>query len=291
MSGLKSPESAAGPTHPAMGHSFVPFDPFQGVLQICSDLQKSGLSFSIALRIEGSVDFSVSSGQVGAAVGQGVEGASRGPSYTRRQIKRLMQRQTTQQTPQSSSPETEGGVESRGPGYSDSTSSSVKTRKSAKIEASESEKKRQMSEVALTPDTREAKKGEDGWKQKADEKKLKWISRKMASSSEQIRNLQERVDFHEKIQRANMRMISHYITRLGPSDDEDETDEIRMHRTDFMRRNFGFPEEEIMRRLLEHDSQQQCYPVNNYDDANNCPNCLNPMSSTHTCDDDDDIYE
>ena len=180
-----------------MGHSFVPFDPFQGVLQICSDLQKSGLSFSISLRIEGSVDFSVSSGQVRAAVGQGVEGASRGPSYTRRQIKRLMQRQTAKQTPQSTSPETEGGVESRGPGYSDSISSSVKTQKSAKIEASESEKKRQASEVALTPDTREAKKGEDGWK-KADEKKLKWISRKVASSSEQIRNLQERVDFHEK---------------------------------------------------------------------------------------------
>ena len=272
-----------------MGHSFVPFDPFQGVLQICSDLQKSGLSFSISLRIEGSVDFSVSSGQVRAAVGQGVEGASRGPSYTRRQIKRLMQRQTAQQTPQSTSPETEGGVESRGPGYSDSISSSVKTQKSAKIEASESEKKRQASEVALTPDTREAKKGEDGWK-KADEKKLKWISRKVASSSEQIKNLQERVDFWGEVQRANMRVISHFVTRLGPSDDEDETDESRTQRTDFVRRHFGYPDEETMRRLLEHDSHQQSDPVNNYDESN-CPNCLNPMSSTHTCDDDFNIYE
>ena len=278
-----------------MGHSFVPFDPFQGVLQICSDLQKSGLSFSISLRIEGSVDFSVSSGQVRAAVGQGVEGASRGPSYTRRQIKRLMQRQTAQQTPQSTSPETEGGVESRGPGYSDSISSSVKTQKSAKIEASESEKKRQASEVALTPDTREVKKGEDGWK-KADEKKLKWISRKVASSSEQIKNLQERVDFWGEVQRANMRVISHFVTRLGPSDRDDETDETdesrmkTLQRTDYVRRHFGYPDEETMRRLLEHDSHQQSDPVNNYDESS-CPNCLNPMSSTHTCDDDFNIYE
>ena len=274
-----------------MGHSFVPFDPFQGVLQLCSDLQKSGLSFSISLKIEGSVDFSVSSGQVSAAVRQGVEGATRGPSYTRRQIKRLMQRQMTHQTPQSNSPVTEGGVESRGHGSSDRISSSETTQRSAKIEASESEKKRQVSEVASTPHTSVAKKDEDGWKQKDAERKLKWISRKVASSSGQIKKLQERVDLQGNVQRANMRLISHYVTRLGEREDEssDDEDESRMQRTDWVRANFGYPDEETMRRLLEHDTQQQSVPVNNYDDAN-CPNCLNPMSATHTCDD-DDIYE
>ena len=69
----------------------------------------------------------------------------------------------------------------------------------------------------------------------------------------------------------------------------DDEDESRMQRTDWVRANFGYPDEETMRRLLEHDTQQQSVPVNNYDDAN-CPNCLNPMSATHTCDD-DDIYE
>ena len=292
-SGLKSPESAAGPTHPTMGHSFVPHDPFQGVLQICSDLQKSGLSFSIALKIEGSVDFSVSSGHVSAAGRRGAEGASRGPSYTRRQIKRLMQRQTVQQTPRSISPETEGGVESRGSGDSDRISSSVETQRSAKIKASESENKRQASEVELTPDTSVVKKDEDGWKQKADEKKLKWLSRKMASSSEQIKKLQERVDLQGKVQRANMRLISVYVTRLGKRENgsSDDEDESRTQTTDSVRRRFGYPDEETMRRLLEHDTQQQFDPVNNNYDHVNCPNCLNPMSATHTCDDDYDIYE
>ena len=62
-----------------MGHSFVPLDPFQRVLKLSEDLLQGGLSFSIALRIEGSVDFSLSSGQ--KAVRLGAENTStRGPS-------------------------------------------------------------------------------------------------------------------------------------------------------------------------------------------------------------------
>ena len=103
--------------------------------------------------------------------------------------------------------------------------------------------------------------------------------------------LQERVDLQGNVQRANMRLISHYVTRLGEREDEssDDEDESRMQRTDWVRGHFGYPNEETMRRLLEHDTQQQSVPVNNYDDVN-CPNCLNSMSATHTCDD-DDIYE
>ena len=77
------------------------------------------------------------------------------------------------------------------------------------------------------------------------------------------------------------------------TDETDETDESRMktlQRTDYVRRHFGYPDEETMSRLLEHDSHQQSDPVNNYDESS-CPNCLNPMSSTHTCDDDFNIYE
>lgn len=81
-----------------MGHSFVPQDPFQRVLRLSEDLLKSGLSFSIALKIEGSVDFSFSSGQ--KAVRLGAENTTtRGPSYTRRQIKRIMQRMEPQMPP------------------------------------------------------------------------------------------------------------------------------------------------------------------------------------------------
>ena len=180
----------------------------------------------------------------------------------------------------------------RGHKSSDRISSSETTQRSAKIEASESEKKGQVSEVASTPHTSVAKKDEDGWKQKDAERKLKWISRKVASSSGQIKKLQERVDLQGKVQRANMRLISHYVTRLGEREDEssDDEDESRMQRTDWVRGHFGYPNEETMRRLLEHDTQQQSVPVNHYDDVN-FPNCLNPMSATHTCDDDDDIYE
>ena len=89
-----------------------------------------------------------------------------------------------------------------------------------------------------------------------------------------------------------MRLISHYVTRLGKREDDlsDDEDESRMQRMDWVRGHFGYPDEETMRRLLEHDAQHQFDPVNNYDDVN-CPNFLNPTSATHTCDDDIDIFE
>ena len=129
-----------------MGHSFVPLDPFQRVLKLSEDLLKGGLSFSIALKIEGSVDFSLSSGQ--KAVRLGVENTTtRGPSYsvsyTRRQIKRLMQREMGPQMPQSTSSETVGGEERGGPGYSDNKSYPVKDLRSAKIKKSQAEEKTQ----------------------------------------------------------------------------------------------------------------------------------------------------
>ena len=104
-----------------MGHSFVPQDPFQRVLRLSEDLLKGGLSFSIALKIEGSVDFSLSSGQ--KAVRLGVENTTtRGPSYTRRQIKRIMQRQMDPQMPQNAFSVTAVvGEERGGPDCSDNS--------------------------------------------------------------------------------------------------------------------------------------------------------------------------
>ena len=103
-----------------MGHSFVPQDPFQRVLRLSEDLLKGGLSFSISLKINGSVDYSLSSGQ--KAVRLGAENTTiRGPSYTRRQIKRIMQRQMDPQMPQSASSETVVD-EGRGPDCSDNKS-------------------------------------------------------------------------------------------------------------------------------------------------------------------------
>ena len=111
-------------------HSFVPMDPFSRVLKLSEDLLRGGLSFSIALKIEGSVDFCLSNGQ------KSVRGAenTRGPSYTRRQIKRLMQRQTDPQKPQSASEE---DVErAGGTGSFDNRTNSARDPRSEKIECS-----------------------------------------------------------------------------------------------------------------------------------------------------------
>ena len=104
----------------------------------------------IALKIEGSVDFSLLSGQ--KAVRLGAENTTtRGPSYTRRQIKRLMQRQMGSQMPQSTSSETVGGKERGGPGYSNNKSYPVRDLRSAKIKKSQAERKTQTPVAGMDP--------------------------------------------------------------------------------------------------------------------------------------------
>ena len=268
-----------------MGHSFVPLDPFQRVLSLSQDLLKGGLSFSIALKIEGSVDFSLSSGQKAVKLGA-QNTTTRGPSYTRRQIKRLMQRQMGSQMPQSTSSETVGGEERGGPGYSDNKSYPVRDLRTAKIKKSQAEKKTETP-VGMAPATSaaETQTKEVGWKQRSDEKRLRWISTKLASTSEETKRLQERVDFHERLHRAQLRLFDYSITNLtsrgstwdGTCDDDLDKEEL-------MTKIFGFPDEETLLQLLQNESQQ---PVVKTSDV--CPNCESPsMSRTHICETDND---
>ena len=278
------------PTFPAMGHSFVPLDPFQRVLKLSEDLLQGGLSFSIALRIEGSVDFSLSSGQ--KAVRLGAENTTtRGPSYTRRQIKRLMQKQMDPQTTQSTSPETVGGEERGGPGFSDNKSYPARDPRSEKIKTSQAERKTQTPVARMAPATSaaETQTKEDGWKQRSDEKKLRWISTKLASTSGQANSLQEKVDFHEKLHKANLRLFDYFITNLttrGSKWRDSSADWAWDDKADLMTRIFGLPDEETLLQLLDNESQQS---VNTDKTSDTCPNCESPsMSPTHICDDDDE---
>ena len=273
-----------------MGHSFVPLDPFQRVLKLSEDLLQGGLSFSIALRIEGSVDFSLSSGQ--KAVRLGAENTTtRGPSYTRRQIKRLMQKQMDPQTTQSTSPETVGGEERGGPGFSDNKSYPARDPRSEKIKTSQAERKTQTPVARMAPATSaaETQTKEDGWKQRSDEKKLRWISTKLASTSGQANSLQEKVDFHEKLHKANLRLFDYFITNLttrGSKWRDSSADWAWDDKADLMTRIFGLPDEETLLQLLDNESQQS---VNTDKTSDTCPNCESPsMSPTHICDDDDE---
>ena len=215
---------------------------------------------------------------------------TRGPSYTRRQIKRLMQRQMGSQMPQSTSSETVGGEERGGPGCSDNKSYPARDPRSAKIKKSQAEKKTQMP-VGMAPTTSaaETQTKEDGWKQRSDEKKLRWISKKLASTSGQANSLQERVDFHGKLHRANLRLFDYFITNLttrGSTWRDSSADWAWADKADLMTRIFGLPDEETLLQLLENESQQSV-EIDKTSDI--CPNCESPsMASTHICDNDDE---
>ena len=275
------------PNFPAMGHSFVPQDPFQRVLRLSEDLLKGGLSFSIALKIEGSVDFSLSSGQ--KAVRLGVENTTtRGPSYTRRQIKRIMQRQMDPQMPQSASSETAVvGEERGGPDCSDNKSYPARDLRSGKIKTSQAERKVQAPGAMMAPATSsaETQTNEIGWKKRSDDKKLRWINTKLASTSDETKRLQERVDFHERLHRAQLRLFDYSITNLTSRGSTwDGTCDDDLDREDLMTKIFGFPDEETLLQLLQNESQQ---PVVKTSDM--CPNCESPsMSRTHICENDND---
>ena len=179
-------------------------DPFSRVLKLSEDLLRGGLSFSIALKIEGSVDFCLSNGQ------KSVRGAenTRGPSYTRRQIKRLMQRQTDPQKPQSASEE--DVKRAGGTGSFDNRTNSARDPRSEKIEKSQTERSTQMQVARRAPQTSvvETQTIDVGRKQRSDEKKLRWLSNKLVATSGLASRLEERVYFHEKLQRANYITIS-----------------------------------------------------------------------------------
>ena len=269
-----------------MGHSFVPQDPFQRILRLSEDLLKGGLCFSISLKIEGSVNFSLSSGQ--KAVRMGAENTTtRGPSYTRRQIKRIMQRQMGPQMPQSASSDTVGGEERGEPDCSDNKSYPARDLRSGKIKSSQAEKKLQTPVVRMAPPTSsaETQTNEIGWKQRSDDKKLRWISSKLASTSGETKSLQERVDFHEKLHRAHLRLFDYFTTRLTSRGSTwDGTWDGLRDTEDLMTKIFGLPDEETLLQLLQNESQQ---PVDKTFDM--CPNCESlSMSPTHICDNDNE---
>ena len=277
------------PNFPAMGHSFVPQDPFQRVLRLSEDLLKSGLSFSIALKIEGSVDFSFSSGQ--KAVRLGAENTTtRGPSYTRRQIKRIMQRMEPQMPPGASS-ETVGAEGRGGPDFSDNSSYPARDLRSGKIKKSQAEKKllTPVSRMAPATSSAETQTNEYGWKQRSDDKRVRWISSKVASTSGEIKSLQERVDFHEKLHRANLRLTDYCFNQLTTSERTwhgtwDGTMDGLKDKEELMTKIFGFPDEETLLQLLQKEFPQPVVEISEM-----CPNCESPsMSSTHICDNEND---
>ena len=273
-----------------MGHSFVPQDPFQRVLSLSEDLLKGGISFSIALKIEGSVDFSLSSGQKAVRLGVG-NTTTRGPSYTRRQIKRIMQRQMDPQMLQGASSETvEGEAEERGGShFSDNKSYPARDLRSEKIKTSQAERKLQTSVVRMAPSTSsaETQTNEIGWRQKSDDKKLRWISSKLASTSGETKSLQKRVDFHEKLHRAHLRLVDYFITRLTSRGSTwDGTWNGLRDKEELMTKIFGLPDEETLLQLLQNESESQ-QPVDKTFDM--CPNCESPsMSPSHICDNDNE---
>ena len=270
-----------------MGHSFVPLDLFQRVLKLSEDLLKGGLSFSISLKIEGSVDYSLSSGQ--KAVRLGAENTTtRGPSYTRRQIKRIMQRQMDPQMPQSASSETVVD-EGRGPDCSDNKSYPARDLRSGKVKTSQAERKVQAPGTRMAPATSsaETQTNEIGWKQRSDDKRLRWISTKLASISEETKRLQESVDFHESLHRAQLRLFDYCTTNLTSRGSTwDGTCDDDWDREDLMTKIFGFPYEETLLQLLQNESQQPVVKTSNM-----CPNCESPsMSQTHICENDNDWF-
>ena len=102
--------------------------------------------------------------------------------------------------------------------------------------------------------------------------------------------MQERVDFHEKLHRANLRMFDYFTSNLttrGRTWDAaqwDGTWDGLRDKEDLLTKIFGLPDEETLLQLLQNESPQ---PVDNTSDK--CPNCESPsMSSTHICDNDND---
>ena len=139
--------------------------------------------------------------------------------------------------------------------------------------------------MAPATSSAETQTNEIGWKLRSDDKKLRSISTKLASTSVETKRLQERVDFHERLHRAQLRLFDYSTTKLtsrgnswdGTSDDDWDTE-------DLMTKIFGFPDEETLLQLLQNESQQ---PVVKTSDM--CPNCESPsMSRTHICDNDND---
>ena len=145
--------------------------------------------------------------------------------------------------------------------------------------------------MAPTTSAAETQTKEDGWKQRSDEKKLRWISTKLASTSGQANSLQERVNFHGKFHRANLRLFDYFITNLttrGSTWRDSSADWAWADKADLMTRIFGLPDEETLLQLLENESQQSV-EIDKTSDI--CPNCESPsMSPTHICDNDDEWF-
>ena len=160
---------------------------------------------------------------------------------------------------------------------------SARDPRSEKINKSQTERSSKMQVARRAPQTSvvETQTIDVGRKQRSDEKKLRWLSNKLVATSGLASRLEERVDFHEKLQRANLRMLDYYITRLTERGKAwDSWDGL-----DVMRDIFGFPDEETMLHLLENDSK---LPENDKK-CDICPNCYShSMSPNHVCNDNDD---
>ena len=159
--------------------------------------------------------------------------------------------------------------------------------RSGKIKTSQAERKVQAPGAMMAPATSsaETQTNEIGWKKRSDDKKLRWINTKLASTSDETKRLQERVDFHERLHRAQLRLFDYSITNLTSRGSTwDGTCDDDWDREDLMTKIFGFPYEETLLQLLQNESQQ---PVVKTSDV--CPNCESPsMSRTHICETDND---
>ena len=94
-----------------------------------------------------------------------------------------------------------------GPGSFDNRTNSARDSRSEKIKKSQTERGSQTQVARRAPQTSvvETQTIDVGRKQRSDEKKLRWLSNKLVATSGLASRLEERVDFHEKLQRANLR--------------------------------------------------------------------------------------
>ena len=104
VAGLKKSLGCTGASVPPllklskMGHYFIPWNPMDSVMRLCSDLQQNETPFQLSVKIVGSVDFHLSTmpSQQDENVNHRSGGSwhHRGPSYLRRQLKRSLEKKS-----------------------------------------------------------------------------------------------------------------------------------------------------------------------------------------------------
>ena len=275
-----------------MAQSFAPREPMQSVLQICTDLQLSGTPFSISLRVEGSISFSLSTlpGEQ-AKDGHGDGRAWRGPSYLRRQSRRSLKKQINSQ--QSLGGGGEGGSSNTCVTPSQTPDGSEKTwARNPKTESVMTSTEDLESEVSGVPGFGEVRPNEEGRRKGCDDvKKMKSFSKRLSLLAAQNKRIQDEIKFQKQIHRASLKVLNHSCTQIysededyGFSDDYIKDKDLRIKT---IREKFGFPDIDSEREWLKDSEDEQKEFVNHHDEQSKCPNCYQQTSRFHICDDDD----